>query len=242
AAAEPVRAAALFAAAWIALFSWPLLAFGPRDPPGLPWRAALARGAATLRRAVGDAASDPAMRGFLLARMLYTDGLTALFAFGGIYAAGTFGMDASQVLLLGIALNVTAGLGVAGFALIEDRIGAKPTVLIALAALLAFGAGALLAHSVSVFWGCALGLGAFVGPAQAASRSLMARLAPAEARSAGFGLYALSGRITGFIGPLALGTATAWFASQRAGMAAILLLLAAGGLLLARTRLQATSG
>lgn len=235
AAAEPVRACALLAGAWIALFSWPLLAFGPRDAPGPAWRIALARGAATLGRAVREAARDLTLRRFLVARMLYTDGLTALFAFGGIYATGSFGMDAAQVLKLGIALNVTAGLGAAGFALIEDRIGAKTTVLTALAALLAFGAGALLARSVGAFWVCALGLGAFVGPAQAASRSLMAQLAPAETRNAGFGLYALSGRVTGFIGPLAFGAATAGFASQRAGMAAILVLLAAGGLLLVRT-------
>jgi MFS transporter, UMF1 family len=235
ASAEPVRACALLAGAWIALFSWPLLAFGPRDAPGPPWRIALVRGAGTLGRAVREAAGNLTLRRFLVARMLYTDGLTALFAFGGIYAAGSFGMDAGQVLKLGIALNVTAGLGAAGFALIEDRIGAKATVLTALAALLGFGAGALLARSAGVFWVCALGLGAFVGPAQAASRSLMARLAPAATRNAGFGLYALSGRVTGFIGPMAFGAATAGFASQRAGMAAILVPLAAGGLLLVRT-------
>ncbi len=242
AAAEPVRAAAPFAACWIALFSWPLLVFGPRDRRVIPWRAALAHGAATLRRTVTEAIADHGMRRFLLARMLYTDGLTALFAFGGIYAAGTFGMDAGDVLRLGIALNVTAGIGAAAFALIEDRIGAKSTVLIALSALIVSGAGALLVRHQGAFWICALALGAFVGPAQAASRSLMARLVPAETRSAGFGLYALSGRVTGFVGPLALGMATAWFASQRAGMAAILVLLAAGAVLLAGTRLPATSG
>ena len=235
--AEPVRAAALFAAAWIALFSWPVLAFGPRDPPAVAWRAALVSGAATLRGAVREALADRGIRHFLIARMLYTDGLTALFAFGGIYAAGTFGMDAGAVLRLGIALNVAAGIGAASFALIEDRIGAKPTILIALSALILAGAGALLARSQAGFWVCALALGLFVGPAQAASRSLMARLVPADTRSAGFGLYALSGRVTGFIGPLALGAATAWFASQRAGMAAILVLLGAGAALLAATRL-----
>lgn len=240
--AEPVRAAALFAAGWIALFSWPVLVFGPRDPAAVSWKAALARGAATLRAAVREAFAHRGIRRFLVARMLYTDGLTALFAFGGIYAAGTFGMDAGAVLRLGIALNVAAGIGAASFALIEDRIGAKPTILIALGALILSGAGALLARSQEAFWVCALALGLFVGPAQAASRSLMARLVPADTRSAGFGLYALSGRVTGFIGPLALGTATAWFASQRAGMAAILVLLAAGALLLAATRIGPTSG
>jgi UMF1 family MFS transporter len=88
----------------------------------------------------------------------------------------------------------------------------------------------------------ALALGVFVGPAQAASRSLMARLAPAGSRNTYFGLYALSGRVTGFIGPMALGAVTAATGSQRAGMGVVVVLLAAGGSLLATTRLVATSG
>lgn len=239
ASAEPVRATALLAAGWMALFSWPVLVFGPRDPAALPYRDALTRGLAGLSRTIRDVAGTPGLWRFLLARMIYTDGLTALFTFGGIYAAGTFGLDARAVLMLGIALNVTAGLGAAGFALIEDRIGAKPVVLVALGALIGFGAGALLARKAGAFWVCALGLGAFVGPAQSASRSLMARLAPEGTRAARFGLYALSGRVTGFIGPMLLATATAVAGSQRAGMATILALLAVGGALLATTRLPA---
>ena len=117
---------------------------------------------------------------FLIARMLYSDGLTTLFAFGAIYAAGRFGMDAHDVLLLGISLNVTAGVGALVFAFAEDRIGPKATVLTALLCILVLGSLVLAATERGVFWGLSLGLGVFVGPAQAASRSLMARLAPAR--------------------------------------------------------------
>ena len=232
-----VRAAMLFAAGWIALFAWPVLAFGPTTAHRLGWGAALRQGLGALRATLRTAIADRTLGGFLVARMLYTDGLTTLFAFGGIYAAGTFGMDTRQVLLLGIGLNVTAGIGALGFALVQDRIGDRPTVLLAVAALVLLGAGVLLARTTTVFWPLALGLGVFVGPAQAASRSLMARLAPAETRNAHFGLYALSGRVTGFIGPMALGVVTAATNSQRAGMAVILVLLVAGGALLAATPL-----
>ncbi len=234
--AEPVRATALFAAGWIAVFAVPLLVIMPRSrnvPADRVWRDGLKALGATLRLMVRGGA----MARFLIARMLYTDGLTTLFAFGGIFAAGTFGMDAKQTLLLGIALNVTAGCGAFSFAMIEDRIGAKPVVLLALGFLVVLGTFALLARSAGMFWVLALGLGLFVGPAQAASRSLMARLAPAETRNAYFGLYALSGRVTGFIGPLALGVVTAASGSQRAGMAVIVVLLSAGAVLLAATRL-----
>jgi UMF1 family MFS transporter len=71
-------------------------------------------------------------------------------------------------------------------------------------------------------------IGLFVGPAQAASRSLMAHLTPPERQAEYFGLFALSGRATAFAGPAAVGLITDAFANQRAGMAAIIGFLAAG--------------
>ncbi|MBW4090731.1 MAG: MFS transporter [Proteobacteria bacterium] len=233
--AEPVRATALFAAAWIAVFAAPLLVLAPAPARHAPMRTAVRQGLRALGASLRAAARDRVLRRFLLARMLYTDGLNTLFAFGGIFAAGTFGMGAREVLLLGIALNVTAGIGAAGFALAHRRIADRTTVLVAVGALAGLGVLVLLARSASAFWVLALALGLFVGPAQSASRSLMARLAPAEMRNAHFGLYALSGRVTGFVGPAALGAITAAFASQRAGMAVVVVLLAAGWGLLAAT-------
>ena len=96
-------------------------------------------------------------------------------------------------------------------------------MLISLAALCCLSAAILFVEHVATFWVLAMGLGIFVGPAQAASRSLMARMAPAETRNAQFGLFALSGRVTGFVGPAALGAVTAITHSQRAGMAVIVL-------------------
>ena len=234
-AAEPVRATALFAGAWILVFGWPLLVTAAGGG-SMPWRTALARGLVGLGATLRAAFADRVLMRFLLARMLYTDGLTTLFAFGAIYAAGQFGMDTKQVLLLGILLNLTGGIGAVAFAFVDDWIGPKPTVLLSLAALVGLSAAILLIDHVATFWVLATGLGVFVGPAQAASRSLMARMAPAETRNAQFGLFALSGRVTGFVGPAALGLVTAVTHSQRAGMAVIVLLLGGGGLLLAGLR------
>ncbi len=107
--------------------------------------------------------------------------------------------------------------------------------------MVALGTALLLAQTTTMFWVLALCLGFFVGPAQAASRSLMATLAPASSRAAHFGLYALSGRVTGFVGPAALGIVTAVTESQRAGMTVILVLLLTGGALLLATPVSATS-
>ena len=236
--AQPVRATALFAAGWIALFAAPLLVLAPPPARRRTWRIAMREGWRGLAASLRTAAATPVLWRFLLARMIYTDGLNTLFAFGGIYAAGSFGMGTRAVLLLGLALNVSAGVGAGLFALAQDRIGDRTAVLIAVGGLACLGTGTLLAHSVAVFWGLALGLGLFVGPAQSASRSLMARLAPAEQRNALFGLYALSGRATGFLGPAVLGALTAMSGSQRVGMGVVVVLLATGWALLAATPIR----
>jgi UMF1 family MFS transporter len=169
---------------------------------------------------------------YLLAHMIYTDGLNTLFAFGGIYAAGEFGMTVEEVIWFGITLNLTAGLGAFAFAWIDDWIGAKRTITIALVGLIVTGIAILLTHDKTVFWALGMALGTFFGPAQAASRSLMARLAPLGMQAEMFGLHALSGKATAFIGPALFGWATVSFGTQRAGMASVLLFLALGAVLL----------
>jgi len=232
-AAEHVRATFVLAAAWLLVFSLPLLAFTPdapgRDAPGHAVRTGLAQLRETLR-------ALPRYRPvlwFLVARMLYIDGLGTLFVFGGVYAAGTFDMDERGVLAFGIALNAAAGLGAVALAWLDDRIGSRPTILLSLVGLTVPGAAMLLVASETAFWVLGMLLGLFVGPVQASSRSLMARLAPAQLRNELFGLYAFSGKATAFLGPLLVGWVTAWSGSQRAGMAVIIVLFVAGFVLLA---------
>ena len=129
-----------------------------------------------------------------IARIVYIEGFNTLVAFGGIYAGGSFGMDFSGLIIFGIAINLTAGLGAAGFAWVDDWIGPKRTIQIAVSGLAVLGAGLVLVEGKTLFWVFALPLGIFVGPAQSASRSLMAHLAPEEMRTEMFGLYALSGK------------------------------------------------
>jgi UMF1 family MFS transporter len=234
---EHVRATALLVAIWTVAFGWPVLAFVP-DQRGehLPIGQAVTSCVAETRALLRGLPRRPDMLRFLVARLFYTDGLNTLFAFGAVFAAGVHGMDFEEILLFGIALNVTAGLGAAGFGLVEDRLGSKPTVMIALVAMVVLGAALLLTDSKAVFWGMAMALGIFMGPAQAASRALMARMAPEGEIAAHFGLFALSGRITGFFGPAALAAVTAATGSQRAGMATVLVFLAVGAAILASVR------
>ena len=105
-------------------------------------------------------------------------------------------------------------------------------ILISVAALTLLGGALLAVGSKTMLWVFGLPWGIFVGPAQAASRSLMARLAPEHLRTEMFGLFALSGKATAFLGPALLAWVTAFSGTQRAGMATILLFFAAGGALL----------
>ncbi len=233
-AAEHVRATALLVAAWLLLFAWPVLVFLPSTQgPRTPLRRAATEGLADLLRLLRGLPRQKLIGRFLLARLFYTDGLNVLFAFGAIYAAGVFGMGFEEILLFGIALNVTGGIGAFAGGWVEERLGARATILAALVALMAIGGGMLLVESKAAFWVLGVMLGLFFGPAQAASRSLMAQVAPPDEIAAYFGLFALSGRATGFLGPAALALVTDVTNSQRAGMAVVLLLLAVGAAILA---------
>ncbi|MGB1026244.1 MAG: MFS transporter, partial [Rhodospirillaceae bacterium] len=234
---EPVRAAVLLVALWYGLFSLPLFLFVPDrqskgDGPKTPALQAMAQSGKRLWATLKMLKEERTIAWFLFARMLYTDGLNTMFAFGGIYAAGTFGMSFADIILFGILMNVAAGSGAALFGSLDDRLGSKPTILIGLVGLIGFGCVVLLAPDVTWFWIGALCMGAFFGPVQASSRTLMARLAPEDMRGELFGLFALSGRITAFLGPIVLALVTDITNSQRLGMASVLLFLIPGCLLL----------
>lgn len=232
--AAHVRATCLLSAAWYLLFSLPLFFFTPDEPStGVSLGRGLSEGFAQLVSSLKNIRKYRHIMRFLLARMIYNDGLVTLFAFGGIYAAGTYGMSAQEVIYFAIGLNVTAGLGSAGFAWLDDRFGAKPTILVSLAGLVVPGMVILLASGKMVLWIFGLALGIFMGPVQAASRSYLARSAPEHLRGEMFGLFALSGKLTSFLGPLLVGWVTYATGSQRWGMSTIVLMFVIGGLLLA---------
>nr|VFK25393.1 MAG: MFS transporter, UMF1 family [Candidatus Kentron sp. MB] len=169
---------------------------------------------------------------FLIARLIYNDGLVTIFAFGGIYAASTFGMSLSEVIQFGIGINIAAGIGAGLAGPLDDRFGGKKMILITLLALTGFTLLAAIAPDRDWLWVAGMGIGIVAGPNQAASRSLLGRFAPARHRNEFFGLFAFSGKITAFLGPLLLGLATQLSGSQRMGILIILGFFLVGGILL----------
>ncbi|WP_349367445.1 MFS transporter [Salinarimonas sp.] len=241
-------------ALWFALFVVPLVLFTPdvgrsRRPAGEAVREGLAR----LKETLGEARRDVSIARFLLANMAYQDGLVVLFSLGGIYGAGVFGWTTVELGIFGILLTVTGTLGAVLGGRIDDRIGPRAVILgcLGLLALVTLGilslgetrmlfviatapgtgAGLYETAPEKVFLGLGLVIGALAGPLQASSRSLLARLAPPQDAGRYFGLLALSGKLTAFVGPFLVATFTRIFDTQAAGPAVLIVFFAVGALL-----------
>jgi UMF1 family MFS transporter len=228
AAHEPDRLSGPLTAIWFALFVVPLFLYTPDEPRRSPARAALREGLATLARTLRSLGSHRNVLLYLVAHAIYNDGIAAVIGFAGIYAAGAFGWGTTELGLFGIAMAAIAALSCFAGGRLDDRIGSRRTILGALALLAAGAVGAVAVDSQPAFLACAALLGLGFGPAQSASRTLMARLSPAGLTTEFFGLYALSGKATAFLAPLAVALATDAFASQRAGLVSVLLFFVIG--------------
>jgi UMF1 family MFS transporter len=244
------------AAVWLALFVWPLFVFTPDAPgSGLPLRAAVADGISRLRDTLADVRARPGLGRFLVANMIYQDGLVALFAFGGIYGSGVFGWGTLELGLFGILLTITGTAGALLGGVVDDRIGARAVILGALGILafvclgiLSIGRehvmfvvpvlppgpddGLFASTPERVFVALGLLIGAVAGPLQASSRSFLARAVPEGDAGRYFGLFALSGKLTSFLAPLAVGLATSLSGTQAAGPAVLLAFLLGGAWLM----------
>lgn len=233
-AGEHVRATMLLAAAWFGLFSLPLFLFVRDDAPAsaTAGEPVLRATFAELRRTLGEIRRYRQIVRFLIARMLYNDGLVTVFAMGGVYAMVTFGFSFGDVIVFGIVTNVAAGLGALAMGGLDDRLGGKRTVLISIVGLSAATALAAALTSASALWVAGALIGLFAGPNQSASRSLMGRFIPPEKETEFYGFFAFSGKLTAFVGPALFGWLTLALGTQRAGILAVLALFLAGGLVL----------
>jgi UMF1 family MFS transporter len=243
---------------WFVIFVLPMFLLTPDYPAKRKWREALRQGLRELKQTLGELPKRKSMAAFLLANMIYTDGLVSLFAFGGIYAAGTFGWQTIQIGSFGILLAIAGTFGAWLGGRLDDTLGPRRVIagsmtilLVAIIAILLVDkdrvlfvrvaapvpGGALFASAAErayLVLGCLIG--AAGGPLQAASRTLLIRMAPKDRIAQYFGLFALTGKVTSFVGPLLIGLITALTESQKAGMAVLVAFFVAGLVLLARVK------
>ena len=218
-----VRATTLLVSGWFAIFAVPLFLFlhergeSKEVEPGTYVREGFRRVGETFRhlRGYGEAAK------LLLARLIYNDGLVTIFSFGAIYASAVFGMRTEDVILLGIALNISAAVGAFALGYVNDWIGGKWTIAITLVVLTGAAIFGAAAPSRAAFWVAAVLIGLMVGPNQSASRSLLGVMIPAQKHGEFFGFFAFSGKLASVAGPFVYGTVVAATESHRAAMASI---------------------
>jgi UMF1 family MFS transporter len=257
---EADRLVGPIAAVWFAIFMIPFFLFVPDVKP-MPLAPGERRPspAFQLRQTVKQLPQNRDMLFFLVARMIYSDGLSAIFAFGGIYGTAVFGWSALELGLFGIILTATGMIGAVIGGFLDDRAGAKTVILISLVLLLIGALGILSVDKTHVFYtlevpqkvaasapfsslgeqvflAFAVIVGLVAAPVQAASRSLLARLAPPDQITQYFGLFAFSGKVTAFLAPFLVATVTLATDSQRLGMSSIALFLVAGMLLMLPVR------
>lgn len=255
---EDARATGPLSAIWYFVFILPMFLFTPDGSRGKPMAAAVRDGLAELKSTLGEVSRRGGILRFLVARMIYQDGVNALLGLGGVFAAAMFGWSITEIGIFGIILNVVAVFGCLVASRLDTSLGSKVVVIVSLVMLIVatlgivstgpgytlFGgmmlpgadSGGLFgtpAEKAYILFGLLIGL-AF-GPAQASSRSYLARSVTAEEAGRYFGIYALAGRATSFLAPFLVASVTALSGSPRLGMAVILLFLLIGLAILWRT-------
>jgi UMF1 family MFS transporter len=227
---ENVRAAMLVAAAWLAVFAWPLLA-SARTPAFVESRTVV--GFFGAYRALwaevrGEWRRDHNVVYYLLASAVFRDGLTGVFAFGAVLGVSVYGVSQADVLVFGVCASIVAAVGAVLGGLLDDQVGSKPVIVGSLAAMIVVGLVLLTLSGVLAFWICGLLLCLFVGPTLASARALMLRMSAEGKEGVAFGLYTTTGRAVSFLAPWMFFTFIDLFGTDRAGLGGLCVVLTAG--------------
>lgn len=245
---EPARASGPISAIWFAVFVIPLFLWTPDVTRRKAVGGAVRAGMSSLVKTVRGLPKHRSLFTYLMASLLYRDALVALYIFGGIYADGVLGWSLFLLGVFGILAAITGALGAWIGGIFDQKYGPKPVVMVSVVMLILVGIvtvttardqiiglpiGADSRLPDIVFMMCGAIIGAAGGSLWAASRTLLVH--QAEGRmpmTEAFGLYALSGKATAFIGPALIAIATTAFESQRLGVTPLIGLFAAGLVLL----------
>ncbi len=260
---EDARITGPISAVWYLIFILPMFFFTPDAAKGKALGAAVRSGLREIRATLGELRYRSNILRFLIARMIYQDGVNGLLVLGGVFAAAMFGWSTMEIGIYGIILNIVAIFGCLVAGRVDRALGSKVVVLVSLLMLIVATFGiistgvdftlfglvslpitgtdglfATPAEKAYVLYGLLIGMS--FGPVQASSRSYLARSVELHEAGRYFGIYSLSGRATSFLATLSFSVVTAWSGSPRAGMATLLVFLIGGLVLLLRTNYPAT--
>lgn len=253
---EHERIVAVMAACIFFVGAIPLFVFTPDAPrTGVPVLKAFGTGARQLWEMLSTVRRYRDAAIYLLSRMAFVDGMNAILIYAGVYAVGVMKWRALEMLVYGILLSILAVLG--GFVgrWMDAALGPKNALRVAIFMSI-LGVIAMLGMSptqILYFWPHDPTLHApvwegpvfrtlpeviflligfvnavFITAQYASARTMLTRLTPPEKTGAFFGVYALSGVATGWLGPMMVNFGTNLTRSQQGGFATVIILLAAG--------------
>jgi len=232
---EPQRFVAPLCAVWFALFTVPLLLWTNDTQRGQPWLQAAREGAASVFATLKKLRRErPDILRFLVARMFYADGKTAIIVSAGVYIASMMQWDFVEMTIYGIVISIVAVLGgfVGGW--LDDLVGAKRAIQIEIGVTLVILLLMASFQKDTIFWiwkpslepvwdfpffntlpeivyfGVVSFIAVSITAAYASSRTFMTQIAPPAMLGELFGIYALAGTATVWMGPLIVETMTRW--------------------------------
>ena len=265
---EPERMAGPVGAIWLLIFAVPLFLFTPDRPStNLSLFAAMRAGVRSVIDTIRSLRHYRNVGMYLLARLFFNDGMTAVLVFGGAYASSTFHWGPIEMLIYGIELSIFATIGGFFGGFIDNKFGSKRAIFISIG-------GTTIALLISltmapdrIFWFIPYDVSAphvwslpffntwpeliFLGiinfiailitAGYANSRTMLARIAPPEKMTEFFGLYSLSGQSTSFLATGFVSWLTLVSQSQRIGLLGEALFLGIGLVLMIFVKEQRTA-
>lgn len=165
------------------------------------------------------------LQGFLISYLFFNNAVVAIFAFASMFAAFLFNLSESQILLLGVFINLFGILGCVVLGNYEDKVGSMKIIYLCILSLLVISTTLFFIKSVALFWILALLIGFFVGPIQASSRSLLVKMIRSSNQLSIFTVYSMLGNLCSILGPFVVGLAIDLSGSIRIGLLTIPLFL-----------------
>jgi UMF1 family MFS transporter len=170
---------------------------------------------------------------YLIAYLLYNDGVQTVIVVSALFGAQELGMESSSLILVVLMVQFMAFFGALLFGVIAGKVGAKRAIIISLLIWSAIAVWAQLSlKSVPEFWLLAAFVAIVLGGTQALSRSLFSQMIPREREAEFFSFYEISDKGTSWLGTLIFGLVTQWTGSMRTAIFSLILLFVSGLLLL----------
>ncbi|MBL4927028.1 MFS transporter [Fuscibacter oryzae] len=243
---EGTRAVGPFTAIWFIVSMVPFWLW-VKEPPGGAGALHVGRALSSLWELIKGLRFRKSLSAYLGSSLAYSDALTGIYAFGGIYASNVMGWEIGQIGVFGILGGVTAMIASWWGGKLDSRFGPKPVIVGSIIVLILVCA-VIVGMERDSLWGipmdsasnlpdiifyiCGALIGAAGGPLQAASRTMVLRHTTPDRATEAFGLFALSGKVTSFIAPALISIATTITGSARLGISPIILLFLVGLVLL----------